>query len=189
MFLHSLNRFIQKKATSVLGVAFLALVILNSCKFEEDKIGAKYEGPLVEIKNASGRFSDSAMLKFTYKTPLQHKLQNEDEIYPNGIILDSYKNGKLETHLESDYAYHYKEDGRWEIKKNVKLKNYEENQTLETEELFWNPNSHQVWSDVDVKIITPDQQLNGVGLKAKDDFSKYEILKPTSVFFIESDDE
>ena len=188
MFSHKLDHYFQLKATSSLGVAFLALILLNSCKFEEDKIGALYEGPLVEIKNASGRFSDSAMLKFTYKTPVQQKLQNEDEIYPNGIVLDSYKKGKLETHLEADYAYHFKEDGKWEIKKNVKLKNYQENQTLETDELFWNPNSHQVWSDVDVKIVTPDQVLNGVGLKAVDDFSKYEILKPTSVFFVESDE-
>lgn len=189
MLLHKLKLNLSKKATSVLGVAFLALLFLNSCKFEEDKIGALYEGPLVEIKNVSGQFSDSAMLQFKYKTPLQLKLKNEDEIYPNGIIFDSYKDGELETHLESDYAYHFKEDGKWEIKKNVKLKNYQENQTLETEELFWNPNSHQVWSDVAVKIVTPEQQLNGVGLKAKDDFSKYEILKPTSVFFIDSDDE
>jgi len=49
---------------------------------------------------------------------------------------------------------------------------------LETEELYWNPKLHKLWSDSLVHVFGPDRELFGDGFEAQDDFSNYKFKKP-----------
>ena len=64
----------------------------------------------------------------------------------------------------------------------------ENEETLKTEELFWDPNAGDVSTEKFVKIETPEEIITGTGLKAKQDFSSWSINQPEGIFVIEDDE-
>ena len=62
------------------------------------------------------------------------------------------------------------------------MTNAESGETLNTEELHWNTSKGDVFTDKFVRIETEDQILTGVGLTAKQDFSRYVIKNPQGIF-------
>lgn len=183
-----LNKYTKLSGLISGGFLCFSLFAFLGCTEKKASDFEAYSGPVMEIEDVSGRFSDSAKLQFKFTSAKQLQFENEDERYPKGLYLESYdKEEKLQTSLKADYAFKDADKNLWHITKNVVLTNYKENQTLETEELFWLPEQGRVFTEIDVKITTPDQILTGVGLNAKDDFSEYEIMRPQSVIFVEQE--
>ena len=73
------------------------------------------------------------------------------------------------------------------VKDSVRLYNYEKKQTLETEALFWNQKDSLIYSKSAVKVRSPKGTLFGEGIRTKQDFSKYEIIKPVGKFQLENE--
>jgi LPS export ABC transporter protein LptC len=71
------------------------------------------------------------------------------------------------------------------VKDSVRLFNYEKNQTLETEALFWNQRDSSIYSLSQVIIRTPKGKVIGSGVRTKQDFARYELLKPEGVIELE----
>jgi len=59
----------------------------------------------------------------------------------------------------------------------LSLENELENKQLNTEHLIWDENRQLIYSDVKVKITTPDKVLYGSALKANEAFTWYQIPK------------
>ena len=98
-------------------------------------------------------------------------------------ILEFYnKDGAITATLRSNYAYFTFEDQLWRLEGAVKLTNAESGETLNTEELHWNTREGNVFTEKFVRIETEDQILTGVGLTAKQDFSRYVIKNPQGIF-------
>ncbi|MEO1098327.1 MAG: LPS export ABC transporter periplasmic protein LptC, partial [Bacteroidota bacterium] len=93
--------------------------------------------------------------------------------------------GKITSTLKANEAYYFKEEDQWRGRGDVEVKNIEQNQKLESEELFWKPSKEQIFTEKFVTITLPDKILYGEGLTAKQDFSSYHIKKPQGTFDIE----
>ena len=168
------------------SVVFILAALLFSCA-EKEQLGEKqfYNGPLLINEDVEVVYTDSARVKFKMKAKKQIKLQNEDEDFPQGMFLEFFdREEKKESTLISNYAHFDKQENRWFVKGDVVLNNFARNRILKSEELYWSSEKGEVWCDTSVRVIveTPDQILYGKGLKAKDDFSDYEIYKPTGSF-------
>lgn len=167
-------------------VAFVLFLFLCSCAEKEQTEEVKtYTGPMLISENVDVLYTDSAKVKFKMQAAKQIKLQNEDEDFPNGIYLEFFDDEEIkESTLISKYAHFDKQENRWFVKGDVVLNNFARNRILRSEELYWSSEKGEVWCDTTVRVIveTPDQVLYGKGLKAKDDFSDYEIYKPTGSF-------
>ena len=168
------------------SVVIILSVWLFSCAEEEQSGERKvYNGPLLINENVDVVYTDSARVKFKMQAAEQIKLQNEDEDFPKGMFLEFFdREEKKESTLIANYAYFNKQENRWFVKGDVVLNNFARNRILKSEELYWSSEKGEVWCDTSVRVIvqTPDQTLYGKGLKAKDDFSDYEIYKPTGSF-------
>ena len=53
----------------------------------------------------------------------------------------------------------------------------QKNEVLETDELFWNPNTKKIYSNKAVDIKTPEQTIHGIGMDSNQDFTQYTIRK------------
>jgi hypothetical protein len=62
-----------------------------------------------------------------------------------------------------------------------------ENKSLQTEELFWSPKDKKIYTDKFVIITTPTEIIKGEGLVANEDFSYYEIQKPTGIIALDEE--
>ena len=145
----------------------------------------KYTGPVMETTNVQTFYSDSARVKIKLKAPVQQQFETGDGIYPKGLdMIFLQENGQVGSTLKSSYGKYTKETDSYLVRGNVVVHNVLRNQTLNTEELRWDKQKQQIYTDKFVKIRTEDEILTGHGLRANQDFSKYRILKPAGIFSV-----
>jgi len=170
---------------------FWSLGLLFACDTETATQVEKsiYKGPMRTLDNAVIIHSDSGRIKAKVIAKKILNLQNEDREVPEGMFITFFeKNGTTSATLKADYAYYNSETKIWKAEGNVIVHNIENEETLKTEELFWDPASGDVNTEKFVKIETPDEVITGTGLKAKQDFSSWSLKQPEGVFLIEEDD-
>jgi LPS export ABC transporter protein LptC len=171
-------KFLPNLILILLTMSFLACS--NS---GESDIYEPYTGPLRILTNAVIEHSDSAIIRAKVITNELHEFSSLDKELPKGGYLEFYdKNGAITATLQSNYAYFTNEDQLWRLEGAVKLTNVESGETLNTEELHWNTRERNVFTDKFVRIETEDQILTGIGLTAKQDFSRYVIKNPQGIF-------
>ena len=168
---------------------FLGLsTIIFSCDSEISDQAEKtiYQGPLRTLEDAIIFHSDSGRLKAKVTAVKILNFQNEDREVPEGMFITFYEvDGSKSSTLQSDYAYYTSEDQIWRAQGNVIVINFKNQETLKTEELFWDPKEGNVRTEKFVKIETPEEVITGTGLTAKQDFSTWSLKKPEAIFVIE----
>ncbi len=162
----------------------LIVFIFAGCSNSDDEIIYEpYTGPLRLLTNAVIEHSDSAIVNAKVISIEIHEFSSGDRELPKGGYIEFYdKSGVITSTLRSNYAYFTEEDQTWRIEGAVKLTNMESGETLNTEELFWKPLDGDIYTEKFVRIETEDQILTGVGLTAKQDFSRYVIKNPQGTF-------
>ena len=103
---------------------------------------------------------------------LEYLALKEDEFF---AIVDRFRS----PHLWK------KENEEWKVEGNVILENLQNKESLNTEQLFWNPVTGRVHTEKFVRIERADEILTGTGLTATQDFSSYIIKKPEGTFNLE----
>ncbi|MEM1407353.1 MAG: LPS export ABC transporter periplasmic protein LptC [Bacteroidota bacterium] len=145
-----------------------------------------YDGAIQQAEDMVLYHSENAIIKNKLVTPRFLEFVNGDREFPEGLYFEFYdEEGKITSTLKANEAYYFKEDDQWRGRGDVEVKNIEQNQKLESEELFWKPSKEQIFTEKFVTITLPDKILYGEGLTAKQDFSSYHIKKPQGTFDIE----
>lgn len=168
-----------------------SILILISCDAELSEEAEKtvYNGPLRTLEDANIFHSDSGLVKAKVFASKILYLQNEDREAPEGFFTTFFeKDGSKSATLEADYAYYSKKEERWRAQGNVIVNNIQNQETLRTEELLWDPQTGDVSTEKFVKIETPEEIITGTGLEAKQDFSSWSIKAPEATFIIEEDE-
>ncbi|QKG58209.1 LPS export ABC transporter periplasmic protein LptC [Hymenobacter sp. BRD128] len=170
-----------------LAIGALLLGLATACQ-NKDKEAPRifYKGPMFETENVVTLLSDSARLHARLTAPLEQIFENGDKLYPKNATVTFYdKPGKLV--VNTIFAKWIKFDNAKQLyilRGAVKVSNVPEQQTLNTEELFYNQNQRKIYTDsaMFVRVQTPTEVLTGYGLTANQDFSRYGILRPKGVF-------
>lgn len=172
-----------------LGVAGLLLVAAMGCQKQEADPSKKfiYKGPILETTNVVTLISDSAKLQVKLTGPLEQQFDGGDMVYPKSVKVTFFsKDGKSVVNtLRGNYGKYDKAKNLYLLRGDVRVKNEEKQQSLKTEELFYDKQKGTIYTDKFVHIETPTERLEGYGMTATQDFSRYTILKPTGVFTVE----
>ena len=144
----------------------------------------KYTGPLIENRNVITLYSDSAKVLVKLQAPVQQEFEDATSLYPDGFYVEFYEDepGQATSTLRANYGKQERNKSLYFAKGKVVVKNLVKKEMLETEELNWDQRKGNIYTDKFVKITTPEKIVMGSGLKAKQDFSDYEILNPTGTF-------
>lgn len=168
-------------------IGCILAVVLTACYDdgrEADDFKA-YEGPSSEVTDAEILYSDSAVvrMKFTARRLLQYENGNQD--FPQGVYIESYENdGTMTATITADRGHFNQEDNKYTAEGNVVVENLESGETLRTEVLYWEPRENEIHTDRYVEIASQEEVIMGEGLTANEDFSSYQILKPTGSFSV-----
>jgi LPS export ABC transporter protein LptC len=182
-----LNGLFVVPAWGTWGLALLAGLALLGCDQKKATGPLKaYTGPLMETTNVLTLFSDSAKLKLRLTAPLEQQFENGDVVYPKGMTVTFYQNdGKTVVNtLTAKYGKVDKLKSLYIMRGAVKVVNVPQQQRMNTEELFFNKAKQQIYTDSAMKVYveTPTERLEGYGLTANQDFSRYRITRPTGFF-------
>ena len=97
----------------------------------------------------------------------------------DGIKVDFFDDSlNIKNTLTARYARWYDQKENVLIRDSVHVINNKGEQ-LFTQELVWNENLREFYTDKPVKIVTATQVINGTGLEANQDFSWYQISSIT----------
>ena len=161
-------------------------LIASACFSEPTKLAEmkEYEGPIVESENVLIIVSDSAVIKIKIAGAKQLQHQNGDMEFPEGMQATIYdKFGNAVTELTALHAYKNAGENIYRAVGDVFVTNLNKKETLRTEELFWDPEKEIIYTDKFVTIKTEDDLIPGEGLIAPQDFSTFEIKRPTNAVF------
>ena len=173
------------------GMVYMGLIIVGmawGCDDDSQNADAfkEYNGPILETTNTELLYSDSAQLRIKLQAQRQLQYQNGDQDFPEGIYIEFFdEEGTKTTSIEANQGYYDKAENMYTATGEVVVKNLVTGEKLETEVLHWERDRHSINTDRYVEIESDGEILMGEGLEAKEDFSSYEILKPTGVFSIE----
>ena len=173
-----------------LAISLAISALLAGCeKKDADLKQVVYKGPFFETDNVVTLLSDSARLHIRLTAPLEQVFDNSDRLYPKGAVVTIYdKAGKVIVNtIRGNWAKFDNAKQRYILRGLVKVANVPQQQTLATEELFYDRNKQQIFTDsaMFVRVQTPTEVLTGNGLTANQDFSSYRLFHPIGTFSID----
>lgn len=172
-----------------IGYTLSFIIGLLAC--EEPKEAKKvkaYEGPVEEISDVKLLFSEAAFVKVQLKTAKQLRYQNDNRRYPKEVNISFFNlSGQEITTIRSDSGRYDKAKDIYVVMGNVVVINKQKQEKLLTPELTWSPVTKKVYTEEKVTVLSKltGEKLNGVGLDANQDFSKYAIRKVTGIFNVQ----
>ncbi|WP_026999990.1 LPS export ABC transporter periplasmic protein LptC [Eisenibacter elegans] len=160
---------------------------LAACQSKDKKKDiTPYEGPTLRAENIETSYSDSAKIVVKLLAPLRFDYASGNLEFPEGLEIQFFdKKEVLETKLTADKGYYNKEQNLYTASGNVVVENVQQNRVLRTKILHWKPIERLVFTKEKVHIITPKDELFGIGLEALQDLSRYKIIQPTGTLAVD----
>lgn len=168
----------------------LIIFLIQSCSsgLESNKNFEEYTGPIMEADTVEIIYSDSAVVRVIVKATKQYEYENGDREFPNDIFIEFYEpDGTMSSTLDANSAYYTKEKDLYKAEGDVEVIGYIDPRKMNSEELFWEPQKEEIYTDKFVRIQSEDQISTGTGLVAKQDFSSYRILNPSGTIYLDND--
>jgi LPS export ABC transporter protein LptC len=173
------NRF------SLLVFSLLFLAGLQACENDANEVASlnKKTVEVEEGRGITGSFSQSAVQKAQLTAPVMYRVKADSPYteFPKSIHVDFYKpDHSIESVVKARYAKYYETLGKVYLKDSVVVYNTT-GDTLYCNDLWWDQTANIFYTDNAVIIRTTTQQLNGSGLWALANFSKYTIKNTTGI--------
>lgn len=184
---------ILKKIATAAAVAF----VVYSCK---GKLGEAEaidlgETPVQKVDDMFIVQTENSIIQLRAEAPLMERYENDSlsyELFPKGISVFGYtEEGLLETEILADNARHLKyKDGRetWEAFGNVIVKNLMNQETMETDTLYWDQKNERIYTHCYVRMYSPDGFAQGYGMESDQRARDTELFNPFNNYAIMSQD-
>ncbi|MEM0941243.1 MAG: LPS export ABC transporter periplasmic protein LptC [Bacteroidota bacterium] len=166
------------------------LLFIHACNQRKELVDQLlYEGPISSLDSIKTILSDSGKFVMQIESPKQNDFEGGDKEWPEGVFVEYFdKAGKdITTMFSANYVYYTKEDQLYRAAGNVVVRNYETGDELTTEELFWDEKNEKYYTEKFVTIKSDDEVHTGEGLEANQNFTSYQIIKPSGTFILEND--
>lgn len=159
------------------------LVALWACNRKDAVAPALYNGPNREAEDVTMLYAEKDKLKIKLTGKRVLEFENGDREFPEGLFLEFFnEQGALISTLSANHAYFFKREYQWRGRGHVEVKNLETKEQLNTEELYWKPDTKRIFTDMFVTIREVNDVVYGVGLDAAQDLSEYVIRHPKGEF-------
>lgn len=101
--------------------------------------------------------------------------------FRKGLLMERLdQNFNVDLFVEADTAYLHRQE-LWELRGRVCIRN-QKGEVFTTEELFWNLNSHEMWSHVYIHIVTPERELEGTEFRSNEQMTRYSVSNSVGAF-------
>ena len=154
---------------------------------EEQEEMQLYEGPLRQVDSVKMYYSESTIKKVILNAVTLMEYSNGDREFPKGIYIEFFEpDGGLSSTLKSNEAYFDKKKNLWKATGDVIVKSIVENQQLNSEELYWKPDTEKIYTDKFVTIRMQNEVIYGSGFESTQDFREYTIKNPKGEFDLDN---
>lgn len=182
---------------TIVLIAVVMLFLYTACSNTEDLIDINYDPettPSMNTDSVTMLVSDSGITRYKIVTDNWQIFDKAAEPYwyfPEGIYIEQFDSiFQVEAKILADTAWRYTEKNLWRVKGNVDIRNRKGEMFL-SDELFWNQQSHKIYSDKYIEIIRGETELKGYGFESNQEMTEYRIFRPHDgkIPFREEDEE
>ena len=170
------------------------LFLFSACSKKKhpvtDAITNRDSVPIMVTREVSTYISDSGVVRYKIiadEWKVFDRLDPSRWTFEEGVYLEKYDNNlSIEATILADTAYYYDKQELWELRGNVHIENIEDEQ-FDTQLLFWNQKSKQVYSDQYIRIRQQKRIITGMGFTSNQDFTNYTIKQTQGIFPIKEE--
>ena len=198
VFDNKMNKVLKRyrNLSSIIPVPFflfISIFLSQGCKNDmEDvkRLSSEDTIPVMYAKDVSIAESESGHIKYRLTAPVLYRYESKKGAiikFPEGfkvVLFDSLNPDKIRTEISAKYGINKETEKIMEAKNDVVVFNRLKGEQLNTEHLVWNQNTKKVFSNVFVKITTPDKILYGDGLQSDEAFNHWLIKKPRGEMYV-----
>ena len=135
--------------------------------------------------------SDSGVVQLKLTAPRLMRLEKGEENgemeFPLGFHAVFYdKHHHTASEISADYGRNAGD--MIEAVGNVVVVNYGNDERMESDKLFWYQDTKMMYTRSKVRIVTPDKEIEGDSLVAKEDFSEYSIYNGRAILDVEEEE-
>lgn len=172
-------------------VSVLATII--SCSQEKEHtasaINARDSVSMMTSYGVNTLISDSGIMKYRIiaeKWEVNEVRNPSRWIFERGIFLEQFDDKfHIEAYIQCDTAYYFDKNKIWELRGRVRVKTVD-GLRFSSEELFWNQNTHELYSNMFSHLITPDRELQGAYFRSDEKLTHY-FISNTKGSFVKGD--
>lgn len=172
----------------MMATVSMVAVIFFSCKSklsEADKIDLSTT-PMQTVDSMTLVQTTNGKLQMRVVTAKMQRFENDSmsvEVFRDGMNVFAYtEDGSLESTIVSDEAVHEKKKGSgyeiWKAYGNVVVKNIIKQETMETDTLYWDRKSHEIFTDCYIRMFSPDGFMQGFGMRSDERARNAIITRP-----------
>lgn len=154
---------------------------MTGCENDLQKVNEltkEYEVAVETGRNVEMFYSEKGVVRVKIEGPLlkRHKTEEPFVEFPEGLKITFYNEAhEVNSILRADYAIRYEKKMEAFLQDNVVLTN-DQDERLETDELYWLEKEARIYGDKPVRITTPRETIYGKsGFEADQDFTTYTI--------------
>ena len=167
----------------------VAVALLLSCnEAQEHTAPAIYDRDSVSMMTSYGvntLISDSGVIKYRIVTErwdvnvIRHPSR---WTFEKGIFFEQFdEKFHVQAYIQADTAWYYDQQKLWHLRGRVRIRNI--NGLIYTsEELYWDGISHELYSNVFSKVVTPDRQMEGSYFRSDEQMRHYLVSNSKGSF-------
>lgn len=161
---------------------FVVVLMLSACENDIREVDElmKKQVAVEEATNVTSYMSQDGTMKARLTAPymLRHQTDSPWVEFPRTLHVDFYNDStRIESTLDALYARYRQYEEKVYLKDSVVVINKLKGDTLRTDELWWDQEKQEFYTDKFVRVHQPDKTIYGQGLRAAQDFSWYNFFK------------
>lgn len=129
--------------------------------------------------------SDSGVMRYrivTEKWEVNTVRNPSRWIFEKGLFLEQFdQTFHVEAYIQCDTAYYYDQRKLWELKGRVRIRN-KEGLRFSSEELYWDQQSQEMYSNRFSHIITPEREMQGTYFRSDEHMRRYTVSNSKGSF-------
>ena len=175
----SLLRYLKIGAALLISCFFVL-----SCENDINEVNGflKKQTGVEEANDVTSYMSQEGKVKAKLRSPYMLRYQTDSPYveFPKTLHVDFFDDSTvIESTVDALYARYREYENKVLLRDSVVVINIEKGDTLRTNELWWDQNTQQFYTDKPVRIYQKDKTIFGKGLRAAQDFSSYDIFNIT----------
>ena len=163
----------------VIIATLVAAVLLGCNEAQEHTAPAIYDRDSVSMMTSYGvntLISDSGVIKYRIVTERWdvNTVKNPSRwTFEKGVFFEQFdEKFHVQAYIQSDTAWYYDQKNLWHLRGRVRIRNIN-GLIYESEELFWDGLSHELYSNVFSKVTTPERTLEGTYFRSDERMRHY----------------
>ncbi len=129
--------------------------------------------------------SDSGVIKYrivTERSAVNQNVNPKKTIFDKGVFLTQFdEKFHVQSYIQCDTAYRYDELRIFELRGHVRI-NTKDGLKFQGEELFWDQNKHEYYSNKYSYLETPERTLEGKYFRSDENMRKYYVSNSKGSF-------